>query len=385
MASYYDLSAFAAAAPSPPPSYTRAAICLAPSRFGGGVVATTEQLGTVPSWGPEVGMLANASDRIATYQAHQAAGGILFIASLFCHYQEANVSYPNNTAANNDWTGNGFSQAAAWANEVLENGGIPCLHLGGDEKGTQWVIANAQAIVNALGGIPCALIPCFDSDGDADWSDPNDGWAAVNLALRAAMPNAMVLMNELPNGWVNFGTANPNIPAETFQAAAACVDAWTSEFPTTPSEWLEPWPQIVTNLGAVWDDEHGVYQPSVAQGVFPAWQTVASPWLQFVQVIGRRARAGQWKAPADVPYSVPGGLGIGGPQNGQPVTVSADEPHPPTATQDSSRGTTYYRGDEIWTYPFTHQGWPFAPDPSMPAKIDAIRAGLLACGVDATG
>lgn len=357
---------------SPPPSYTRDGICLAPSRFGGGVIATTTQLGTVPSWGPEIGMLTSAADRVATYRAHYAAGARLIYASLYAHYTEGGVSYPNNTAANNDWTVNNFSPAAAWCNEVLENNLIPALQLGGDELGTAYLMANAQKIVAALGGVPCALVPTFDSDSDGDWSDPGDNWAGVNLAFRAAMPKSMALFNWLPNGWARLGTAS--LSGAQVQTAEACVDAWVSEWPDEPGQFLAPWPAI--QPGSAWDAAHGVYQPNYAGD--------PSNWTQFVQIIARRARAGRWNPPRDEPFNVPGGLGIGGPQNGQPVTVSADARYPQTYTFDTARGITYYRGDEIWTYPWTHQGWPFVPSVN-PAQIDAIRAGLLACGVDATG
>ena len=83
----------------------------APTRFGGGVWADTQQLGRVPSWGPEIGMLTAKADREAVYAAHKAAGAAALWFCTFIHYQEDGVAaYPDGIAGWNDFTGN-FSQA----------------------------------------------------------------------------------------------------------------------------------------------------------------------------------------------------------------------------------------------------------------------------------
>ena len=96
-------------------------------------------------------------------------------------------------------------------------------------------------------------------------------------------------------------------------------------------------------------------------------------------MMARRVQAGKWTPPSDEPFNVPGGLGIGGPQNGQPVTVSADARNPQTYTFNTSRGETFYSGEEIGTFLWTHDY------KISVGQLDTIRRGLLACGVNCTG
>ena len=347
----------------------------APTRFGGGVWADTGQLGRIPSWGPEIGMLTAKADRQAVYAAHKAAGAQGLWFCTFIHYQEDGVAYPDGIAGWNDFTGN-FSQAAELACEILESGLYPCIELGGDELGSQTVIDQFPAFIAAMkssrlgdltqGGL--MVTPTFDTDADGDWSDPGDNWARVFVALRAQMPDAMVLCLWLPAGWGRLGAENLN--ESDVHNAEACVDRFCQEGPaTTDCEFLAPWPAILP--GSQWDSEHGIYQPN--------WASDPSGWLQFVQMMARRVQAGSWVPPPDEPFDVPGGLGIGGPQNGQPVTVSADARHPTTYTFNTGRGETTYSWEEINTFGWTHQ------DGVTPEQLDSIRMGIRLCGCNTNG
>jgi hypothetical protein len=321
-------------------------------------------------------MLTAKADRVAVYDAHKSAGaeGIYF--SVFIHYQEDGVSYPNGIAAWNDFTGNGFAQMAELACECVENRIAPLIHLGGDEKGSQWVKDNIAAIVLALktsrlGDLTqgyCALVPTFDSNSDGDWSDPGDQWSSVNVAIRQAIPDATALYTWLPTGWARLGTININ--AQQVIDGESAVDRWCQELPgTTICQFLAPYPAILP--GSQWDAEHQLYQPT--------WASDPSGWLQYVQMMARRVNYSHWEPPADEPFDVSGGLGLGGPLNGQPVLVSADARHPQTYTMPSSRGQTFYSGEEIGTFLWTH-GFAITT-----AQLDTIRRGLLACGCDCTG
>ena len=235
--SLLTLSGGSGIGPLPPP-WGRTRLASLRTCFGGGVTATTRQLGSVPSWGPEIGMLTDKADRVATYQAHKAAGaeGIYF--SVFIHYQEDGVAYPDGIAGWNDFTGNNFAQVAELACECVENQIAPLVQLGGDEKGSQWVIDNIAAIIQALktsrlGDLTqgyCALVPTFDSNADGDWSDPGDNWAAVNVAIRAQVPDTTALYTWLSNGWARLGTVN----LSPEQVQALWKPPWTAGVKSSP-------------------------------------------------------------------------------------------------------------------------------------------------------
>lgn len=350
------------------PALTRRQLSVLPTRFGGGVWAATAQLGRIPSWGPELGMLTSLSDRTAVRQAHLQAGAKAIWFCLYVHYQEDGVAYPNGKAGWNDFTGPNLSQAVALAQETAADGLYPFVQLGGDELGAAWVQANIQSIADAFraGGLQgrVCFTPTFDSDADDDWSAPTAcNWAPTNLAIRAALGDDFALANWLPAGWARLGFTNttPVGPAE------ACVDRWSLEGPGGMGEFLAPWPAIVTANGSPWDSEHQVYTP----------QYVSDPsiWNQFVEQVGRRAQPGKWAPPPDAPYNRQGGLGIGGPLNGQPVTVSCDSLPPPSYTT-TGQACVF---EESYTYDWTHQTG------ITPEQIDQVRAGALACGCDAVG
>jgi hypothetical protein len=352
----------------------RDGLCLATSRFSGGVKVDTQQLGPIPSWGPELGMLTNLSDRQAVYAAHQAAGASMIWICTFVHYQEAGVAYPDGIAAWNDFTGAAMTDLATLACEIVQVGRFPAvgIQLGGDELGSQWVKDNITFILDTLEHAGpfdvrpyVVLTPTFDTNADGDWSDPGDQWASTNVTLRSAMPDSMPLFNWLPAGWARLGAQN--LSPQQLADGEACVDAWCSEVPADvfQTPFNAPWPAILP--GSPWDPEHSVYQPR--------WASDESPWTQYVQIMGRRCRRGLWTPIPGTPYNVPGGNGIGGPDNGQPVTVSADQMHPQTYTEPSSRGETYYRIEEAGTYQWTHG------EDVRPA-LNLIRPGCLAAGAD---
>jgi len=342
--------------PLPPPDV----ICRAPTRFGGGVMVTTTQLGTIPSWGPEIGMLTSAADRQSVYAAHLAAGAKGLWFSLYVHYQEAGVAYPNGIAAWNDFTGANLPSAQTLCRELLQAGLLPFVQLGGDELGSAYLLENGATILAALAGLAAAVTPTFDSNSDGDWSDPGDNWAAVNVALAAAKPASMALFNWLPTGWARLGTIN--LSNEQVVAGEAGI-TWCLEGPSAvPSLFLAPWPPLNLPAGSTWDAEHGVYQPN--------WTSDPTNWLQYVQVVGRRVSQ-TWTPPPGAFYDAPGGLGVGGPQAGQPVTVSVDERNPPRYSP-----LEVCRYEENFTYSWTHaQG-------IQPAQIDQVRAGEVAMGCD---
>jgi len=317
-------------------------------------------------------MLTDAADRQATYAAHKAAGAQAIWFCVFVNYQEAGVAYPNGIAAKNDFTGANMTAAADLACEVVQAGLWPFIQLGGDELGSQWVKDNIRLVMDTLQHAGpfdvrpyVAITPTFDSNANGDWSDPDDQWASTNVAIRFSIPDDMPLFNWLPAGWARLGAAN--LSAQQLRDGESAVDAWCSEMPADVfnSPFTAPWPAILP--GSQWDAEHQVYQPT--------WAADASAWLQYVQIMDRRCRAGQWTPIPGTPYNVPGGLGIGGPQNGQPVTVSADTMFPQTYTAPSSRGQTYYRIEETGTFQWTH-GTDVRP------ALASIRPGVLAAGAD---
>lgn len=336
------------------PALSRQQLAALPTRFGGGVWGPTTQLGMVPSWGVELGMLTAKSDRDAVRAAHRAASAKAIWYSLCVHYQESGVAYPNEIAGWNDFTGDGFAQAVSLAQETAADGLYPFVQLGGDELGSQWVRDHIAAIADAfraggLAGRVC-FVPTFDSDADGDWSYPACNWAETNLVIRQALRDDFALATWLPAGWARLGY----IPGVTPVAEGeACVDRWSLEGPGGLGEFLAPWPAIV---GAeIGPDGNWV----------PVYASDATRWNQFVQPVGRRVKRGSWVPPPDAPYNVlvDGHL------------VSCDENPPPTY---STPGQTCV-WEESHTDDWTHQTGITAE------QIDTERQGALACGCDAVG
>lgn len=310
-------------------------------------------------------MLTAKADRDAVRAAHKAAGAKAIWISLKVFYQEDGVAYPDGIAGNNDFSEN-IPGLVSLALETAGDGLYPFVQLGGDELGSAWVQQHIEAIASAfraagLTGRVC-FVSTFDSDSDGDWSYPGENWAQTNIDIRASIGDDFALATWLPAGWARLGF-DASTPVTEGEAA---VDRWSLEGPGGLGEFLAPWPAVLMT-GSPWDSEHGIYTPQFASD--------ASRWMQFVQVVGRRVQPGKWIPPSDAPYDVPGGNGIGGPLNGQPVTVSCDERNPPTYTT-AGQACVW---EESHTYDWTHQTGITAE------QIDTERRGALACGCDAVG
>lgn len=298
-------------------------------------------------------MLTAKADRNAVRAAHKAAGANAIWFSLYVHYQQSGVAYPNGIAGWNDFTGGGFAQAVELAQETAADGLYAFVQLGGDELGSAWVQNNIEAIADAFraGGLTgrVCFVPTFDSDSDGDWSYPGENWAQTNIDIRAALRDDFALATWLPAGWARLGY-DASTPVTEGEAA---VDRWSLEGPGGLGEFLAPWPAII---GAqVGPDGNWV----------PVYASDATPWNQFVEVVGRRVQKGRWVPPPDAPYNVA--------IDGQ--VVSCDENPPPTYSTPGQACVW----EESHTYDWTHQTGITAE------QIDTERRGALACGCDAVG
>lgn len=316
-----------------------------------GITVTTSQLGGVPSWGPEVGMLSAASDRQITYAAHKAAGATHFVIDITCHYNEPGVAYPGNQACNNDWQSQP-QVTAAYVAEIVRAGLYPVLALGGDEVPFSTIRANLPALWNALKNSPSGdltpyIVWTLGFDSIVPIAAANDTTVQdlidTLLAIRSTIGNGVQFL-ELPNGWAFWGPTDSQfnlagVGSYTSPAGQA-LDGIFQEFANV-SPGNDPTPAITSGT---WDAEHNDYSP--------VFSSDATAWMQVWQVAARTAP--HWQAPPDEPTSNnPVTVPVTG--NGQTTgQVYADVANPAKYTRPTPRGQFYAIAFEFGTYQWTH-------------------------------
>lgn len=340
------------AVPPLPPAPSRDALLRVHACFQGCSV-TTAQLGSVPSWGPEVGMLTSAADRQATYAAHKAAGATHFVLVVTCHYNEPGVAYPGNKACDNDWSSNPATLAARVA-EVVRAGLYPVLMQGGDEL--PWATVRAQTPVwyaalkhSPDGDLTPYVVWCLGLDSIVPLANANDttvqDFIDTTLATRAVIGSTGVQVIEYPAGWAFWGptdaTFNLAGPGSYSSPAGQELDGVLQEF-ASDAPGNEPIPAIT---GSTWDAEHGYT---------PTWKSDPTAYLQVYQIAARSVTS--YTAPGEQPFNVPVIGAGGGPQDGKTVLVSSDRQGVTSyaAGISTPRGRFYFIGFEYATYQWTH-------------------------------
>jgi len=334
-----------------------------------GLTVTTAQLGTVPSWGPEVGMLTSAADRQATYAAHKRAGATHFVLAVTCHYTEPGVAFPNATACSNDWSNDPATLATRVA-EVVRAGLFPVVMQGGDELPWSTVRAQMPAWYAALktspdGDLTPYIVWCLGFDSVVPILNANDtavqDFIDTTLATRAVIGNGAQVI-EYPAGWAFWGPTDARFnlagPGSYTSTAGQALDGVLQEF-ANDSPGNDPTPTVT---GSTYDPEHGYT---------PTWSADASPWMQVWQIA---ARGPSYTAPADEPFNVRVTAAGGGPQDGQIVSVSADRQHVTSyaAGVSTPRGRFYFVGFEFATYQHVH---------GQTTRARVVKAGQYISGV----
>lgn len=312
---------------------------------------TTAQLGTVPSWGPEIGMLASSADRQATYAVHKAAGATHFVIAVTCHYTAPGVAYPGGTACGNDWSTDPAT-LAAHVGEIVRAGLLPVVMLGGDELPWATVRAQMPAWYGALknspdGDLTPYVVWCLGFDSIVPLANANDDtvqdFIATTLAIRAVIGSGVQVV-EYPAGWAFWGPTDARFdlagPGSYTSPAGQALDGVLQEF-ANDSPGNDPLPAIT---GATFDTEHGYT---------PKWAGDPTAWLQVFQIAARGPSP--YTPPPDEPFNVPA-VAVDGPQLGQTVPVSADRQgvRSYAAGVTTPRGRFYFVGFEIATYQWTH-------------------------------
>jgi hypothetical protein len=322
----------------------RDALCRVHAAFNGDVSVTTPELGTVPSWGPEIGLLS-ASSRQTTYAAHRAWGATHFCVAIAGNYQEGGVVYPNNTAENNNW----FGALPTLVNiliEIIGAGMWPVLFLDGDDGFSQ-IYNNLPAVVQAIrtspiGDLTPYLVYCsgFDSIDEIGLGQYHDNGAtedALFVYIRSIIGDDAVQAKENaynnPPMWVI-----PPSPGST------AVDVFLQEFASLALGNQQA-PKIIAGT---WDAEHNDYAPTYN---VPAGNEV--PWTQSWQVCKRLLAA--WSPPADEPFNilvpVTGGANAG---TNQPVSADSQGAGGQWLASGTPRGRQYVIAFEFGTYAMTH-------------------------------
>lgn len=369
-----------AAPPAPPPGTDptpqsfqlpgppgRDRLCRVKAAFNADLMVTTKQLGTVPSWGPEVGMLTDYADRLTTYRAHAAWGAShIVLLAAGPPYVEPGVVYPSNTAFNNDWT-NDLDTMYSRLVECIANGLWPVLGLGGD-GGYQYIRDNLARFVNKIRTGPAGdLTPyivylsgtdSIDSIGLGVYKDNGDTEDALLVFIRQTIGNDAVQAKE------NYFGDPPmwKIPPT---AGSDAVDVFLIE---SAGIMLgnEPAPKIIAGT---WDAGHNDYAP--------VYDKPETPWTVFWLLMKRTLPS--YTAPADQPFDIL-----------VPVTGSATNPAfkgtaPVSSDSRGGNGAWYARGTprgrqyfvwfEFGTYPGTH-------GQAGPGQIQRTREYGAACGFD---
>lgn len=332
-----------------------------------GVTVTTQQLGTIPSWGPEVAMLTSLEDRQAVYAAHKAAGATHLTIGVTCHYQEGGVQYPNGIAADNNFLGN-LPALTALVAEIVQAGLMVLLMHGADDQDQNQFdrVANgADEIVCALAEWQPWVVHCPGFDGVVPIGNENganlQAMIQMVLAMREAVGEAGVIAFELPTGW-SFWGPGPYAGAGSYTSLMGqAVDVWLQEFASPPGP-PEPAPKII---GGTWDAEHNDYAP--------VWDKDATAWQQIWQIAARTVP--HYTPPPDQPYDVPVRV-TGGPNDGQVVPVSADSRSPQRYACDTPRGHSYWISFEVDAYGWTH-------GETTSANAQAAVAYIVRTGYDA--
>lgn len=316
-----------------------------------GLTITTAQLGAVPSFGGvETGMLTAVADRETTYAAIRAAGCNEIILDVYCHYTEAGVAYPNQTACSNDWTTDHWATLTLRVAEAVRAGLTVLLEQGCDELpfttcggqlAGQWSALRSSSSGDLTPFV--AVSPGFDGIVPIGNNPPaatsNAALTALLVGDRAVIGNG-VLELELPTGW-SFAGAGPLSGAGWFTSPGGqAVDVYLQEFANV-SPGNGPPPSII---GEFWNAADGVYSPT--------WSGDNNPWDQVWQVAARTVHA--YHPSPDQPFNV-SVKAVDGPQAGQTVLVSDDKQGiTPNTAGGNPRGPFVIVAAEMSTYQWTH-------------------------------
>jgi hypothetical protein len=308
-----------------------------------GLTITTTQFGTQPWFELAYQCLATPDDRRRAREQKRAAGDTHIILEYTTRagsvYNESDV-----------WLQTAVSMSAeadpAWfkglIDEILSEGAeslVPVIVYDGDNG-----MADADGYPNALRQLPilAALLDGYDDsvvyarfwDGVFYGSTP-ESIQAFGRAFRARYtnPNAVLIIEHNP-GHIPVGNGPADYEADGMMAE---YDGIASEY-DYPGGIAAP-PAIV---GAQWNDDHGLYVPVYASD--------ETPWTNIWQVVARCSPA--WTPPPDEPFNVPA-VAVDGPQRGQTVIVSADNPRPASYLKPSARGPRAYWALELAEYEWT--------------------------------
>lgn len=321
-----------------------------------GITVTTQALGTIPSWGPEVGMLGPV-DRQAVYAAHKAAGMTHFVIDTYIHYTEAGVSYPNNTAASNDWTQDNWATLTTITAEIVRAGLYPVIMQGADELPFATVQAQTPGLVAALRNYPAGDLTqysvfCqgFDSVVPIANAPPADtsvqGLVSLIQAQRAAIGPNGVLAIELPIGWAFWGPDALSGAGSYTSPAGQDLDVVLQEFNSPPGPPAKA-PAIV---GGTWDAEHQDFAPVFADPA--AGNLFQSIWQIAARTVNGYQRPSDEVTARDCPAA--NNVPVTGNPSVTRACVYADV-NPSTYTAGGTpRGRYYVIAFEIATYSWTH-------------------------------
>jgi hypothetical protein len=335
-----------------PPQPGRDALCKIKAAFQG-VTVVTQQLGSVPSWGPEVWMLTSLADRQAVYAAHKAWGATHIVVAIAGSYVEAGVAYPNNCAMNNNY----FTDLPTMYSRLVEiilNGLIPVLMLDGDD-GFDKIYTNLPAVVKQIrtgpqGDLTPHLVYCsgFDSIDGIGLGQYHDNGATLDQLLvyirQQIGPDAVQAKeNAMLAFWS--GATGPLGGPYSGPGAQAC-DVFLFESQNI-SPGNDPAPLII---GGTWDSEHNDYAP--------VWNKSESCWTQIWQDLSRLIPNGNnYTAPPDQPFNIMvpcTGSATNASWSGTASVSSDSRGHASYIGIGCPRGRFYSCAFEYGTYQWTH-------------------------------